>query len=192
MNEQSRSLRILNQGRPIVIYDTAENTLHTFDVIGMPGYYHILKNDHGKFVPAYRDIDNDMEENTDYSVYDNEIDALDALLNIIRYEIATSEWRNALIRQVKTALRTAQWTADGVVPVLPTVVYNNHHAYMIFKTRENGFGWVYMSDSEDDESATGYESVDDAIRGAMEDVEENIVTEESREGIKKALSKYLC
>lgn len=165
-------------------------TIHTFNSPKFEGYYNVLQD--GEIYTLSYTNPEDASENEAYgNICVTEDQALEALGQRIDNEVTNNKVFTDLYGKVLHARRVIRWREMGLMPSFGTVHLSGVGNYLIFSTADNGFGWTFFDDVEDDEMSTGYDSVQDAVQGALDNAEETLTFEKDRESARKALTPYL-
>lgn len=165
-------------------------TIHTFTSPKFEGSYNVLQD--GEIYTLSYTNPEDASENEAYgNICVTEDQALEALSQRIDNEVTDTEVFTDLYGKVFHARRMIQWRMVGLKPSFGTVHLSGVGNYLIFSTADNGFGWTFFDDVEDDEMSTGYDSVQEAVQGALDNAEETLTLEKDREAARKALTPYL-
>lgn len=167
-----------------------KQTIHTFTSPKFEGSYNVLQGGE-TYTLSYIDPDDTMQSQTYSKTYTSEDQALEALGEKINEEITDTDVFTDLYGKVLHARRVLRWREMVLKPSFSTVHLSSVGNYLIFSTTEKGFGWTFFDDVEDDEIITGYDSVQDAVQGALDNAEETLNFEKDREAARKALTPYL-
>lgn len=165
-------------------------TIHTFTSPKFEGSYNVLQ-DGETYTLSYTDNEDAAQCQSYSETYSTEDQALEGLSKVVDSEITDTEVFTDLYGKMLHTRRALRWRTMGLTPSFGRVRLSGVGSYLIFSTAEKGFGWTFFDDVEDDEISTGYESVQEAVQGALDNAEETLTLERDREAARKALTSYL-